>query len=401
MSLMWLSLPFTAAICMLVMHVLVRRPPPGAALRPRSSPQRAQGARPALARGGNGRVAVPLRATTSRAVLENQSQWHVEHALTRQSHWHVEHALTRQPHSDFEDALTRQQLVLHYQPEVTLADHHIVGLEALLRWQHPSKGLLPPGSFVAAVEQTDLIVPLGRWVLEEACASLARLQRMRPDLGMSINVSPRQLEQDAGWVDAVDRTLTASGLAPAALTLEITETALLRETPACWTSLHVLREIGVGIAIDDFGTGYSSLAYLDVIPATLIKLDRRFVEHLQRSVRQRDIVVWIRQLAAQLGIAATAEGIETDQQARLLQALGYTRGQGFHFFRPAPEDAIIGSLLHGQPGSARTGEPPRPPHVAAVPVPRRPASLGPAQPPSAGLNAHTANGRGYAVSPRP
>ncbi len=396
MSFMWLSLPFTAAVCMMVLHVLVRRPRPGAALRARTPPQRARGARPrvAPARGRNGRVAVPLRATTPRAVPAGQPRVHVAATLTRQAH------------VDFEEALAGQQLVLHYQPEVTLADRYVVGFEALLRWQHPSKGLLPPGSFVAAVEQTDLIVPLGRWVLEEACAALARLQQKGPDLGMSINVSPRQLEQDANWAEAVDRTLAASGLAPAALTLEITETALLRDAPACWTSLHVLREIGVGIAIDDFGTGYSSLAYLDVIPATLIKVDRRFVEHLQDSARQRDIVAWIRQLATQLGIAATAEGIETDQQARLLQALGYTRGQGFHFSRPAPEDTIVRSMLYGGPGSAHvSGGPPRGRHAAAAPLRRLPTTLGPAhgpaQAPGAGCDAHTANGRGYAVGRRP
>ncbi len=243
--------------------------------------------------------------------------------------------------TDLRAALSRQQLVLHYQPEVTLATGKTVGLEALIRWQHPRHGLLHPGSFIEAVENSDVIVPLGRWVLHEATTALARLRRHHPTLQMSINVSPRQLEHDVGWADEVMTALASAGVPPAALRLEITETALMGNLAACQAVLHDLEQAGVGIAIDDFGTGHSGLSYLHKLPVDLVKIDKSFVDQVSQRVGGRAAVVdAVVQLVQSMGLNALAEGIEHEGQADHLRRLKCEYGQGYLFARPLPADAV-------------------------------------------------------------
>ena len=216
-----------------------------------------------------------------------------------------------------------------------------MGTEALVRWQHPSRGLVPPLAFVPLAEETGLIVPIGRWVLQTACAQARAWQRAQvdgPPTVMSVNLSARQFSQ-AGLVDEVAALLATTGLPPQALELEITESVVMDETEAGIARLHALRDLGVRLVLDDFGTGYSSLSYLRRLPLDAIKIDRSFVMGLGTGGpddRSSDlpIVQAVIALAHALGIEVVAEGIETPEQLRLLRSLGCDRGQGFLFARP-------------------------------------------------------------------
>jgi diguanylate cyclase (GGDEF)-like protein/PAS domain S-box-containing protein len=258
--------------------------------------------------------------------------------------------------ADLQRALEDGQLEVHYQPIVRLADNRVAGLEALLRWQHPERGLVGPEEFIPFAEETGLIVPIGRWVLHEACRQAAELSRLSldaPELYMCVNLSARQLQQ-SDIVSDVSDALGDSGIAPELLTLEITESMLIDEPDAAIEKLNQLRALGVRIAMDDFGTGYSSLSYLSRFPVDLIKMDRSFLKE-GASPEAADLSSAIVALGSSLALDVVAEGIELDAQMRRLRDLGCEFGQGFHFAKPM-ESSSLGAFLTGR--SPETGAAP-------------------------------------------
>ena len=228
-------------------------------------------------------------------------------------------------------ALERGELRVHYQPIVDLADNHTVGLEALVRWEHPTRGLVPPIEFIGLAEETGLIVSLGAWVLEEACRTLLSLPE---HLTLSVNLSGRQLVQ-ADFGEQVAAILKRVALDPARLRLELTESMLIGSGPAAVEALEKLRALGVHLCIDDFGTGYSSLSYLHGLPIDSLKIDRSFIQAMSEDQRKIKIVQSILLLGKGLGIEVVAEGVETAQQAEQLRRMGCERAQGYFFARPA------------------------------------------------------------------
>jgi EAL domain-containing protein (putative c-di-GMP-specific phosphodiesterase class I) len=243
-----------------------------------------------------------------------------------------------------EDAIEGEQLVLHYQPVRRLGDGEIVGMEALVRWQHPQRGLVPPMEFIPLAEETGLVVPLGRWVLEQACADFSRWQRSwiegngRP-LRVAVNVSPRQL-QSTDFLKVVDETLARHHMDPSWLTLEITEGVLVQDSDEVMTRLRALHDRGIALATDDFGTGYSSLSYLHRFPIQILKIDQSFVRGMDEHDERRKILHAIVSLASSLGLELVAEGVERESQALELQELGCEYGQGFHLGRPVDAAAM-------------------------------------------------------------
>jgi diguanylate cyclase (GGDEF)-like protein len=240
----------------------------------------------------------------------------------------TEHSLHR--------ALERCELLLHYQPVVELGGGSTVGVEALIRWDHPDQGLVAPGRFIPVAEESGLIIPIGAWVLEEACQQLRHWQR-GTDVGGSVevNLSARQID-DPGIVATIEEILERTGLPAGHLTLEITESALMRDAAAALIVLRALKGLGVLLAIDDFGTGYSSLSYLQRFPLDILKVDRMFVHELESDTGGREIVSAVVSLAHALGLEVVAEGVETEQQLEILRALECDYAQGFLFSRPVP-----------------------------------------------------------------
>jgi diguanylate cyclase (GGDEF)-like protein/PAS domain S-box-containing protein len=239
-------------------------------------------------------------------------------------------------------ALRRGELCLHYQPEVDLVTGGIIAVEALLRWKHPQRGLVPPDEFIPIAEQSGLILAIGAWVLREACSQLAAWRAagtVDPDVRVAVNVSARQLSHP-GLPDSVASALAAAGLDPAALCLEITESAIIHDTEMALANLSAVKRQGVFIALDDFGVGFSSLSQIrDLPPVDVIKVDRSFTAGLGRTASDGAVVTAVLSLARSLGLTAVAEGIETEDQLRRLRDLGCDVGQGFYFARPqAAED---------------------------------------------------------------
>jgi diguanylate cyclase (GGDEF)-like protein len=231
------------------------------------------------------------------------------------------------------------QLFLQYQPIFNLRDRTMTGVEALVRWRNPRRGLLPPDSFIPIAEETGLVVPLGRWVLNEACAQAARWLAEGRRLQMSVNLSGRQLETDV-MLDDVRDALTRSGVDPSALTLEITETVLMRDIGAATSRLAQLKSLGVHIAIDDFGTGYSSLAHLQQFPVDSLKIDQSFIARMADSPESAALIRTLVQLGKTLGLETVAEGIEEHIQLHSLQRENCDTGQGFLFARPLDPDGV-------------------------------------------------------------
>jgi len=231
-------------------------------------------------------------------------------------------------------ALQRQEFVLHYQPQVDVNAGRVVAFEALLRWQHPDRGLVAPMEFIPTLEQSGLIVPVGEWVLRTACAqNRAWQQAGLPPVRMSVNFSARQFA-DAGLADTVERVLAETGLAPEYLQLEITETSLMKNTVESQQALKRFRDLGVHIAIDDFGTGFSSMNYLKRFPLHSLKIDRSFVKDIQDDNEDAAITTAIISMAHALGLRVTAEGVETEAQRDFLARQGCDEIQGYLVSRP-------------------------------------------------------------------
>jgi len=228
------------------------------------------------------------------------------------------------------------QFLLHYQPVVSLGTSQVVSLEALVRWQHPTRGLVQPDDFVPLAEESGLIVDIGRWVLREACRQTRTWQTIHSrDINIAVNLSARQLN-DPDLPGDVASALADSGLAPASLTLEITETVLMRDPAAAVATLHRLRASGVRLAIDDFGTGYSSLSSLQNLPVDTLKIDKAFIDGISTGSEGAGLVEAIVRLASTLALETVAEGVERSDQLESLQALGCQQIQGFYFSRPLP-----------------------------------------------------------------
>jgi diguanylate cyclase (GGDEF)-like protein len=256
--------------------------------------------------------------------------------------------------ADLVRAIQRGEIDVHYQPVIALDGQTLAGFEALARWHHPTRGLVPPPHFIPLAEDNGSIVALGRHVLRRACAQAARWLEEFPSQEpriMSVNLSGRQLEDPAIVAD-VAGALADHGLPANALVLEITETVLMQDTEATLERLAALKALGVRLAVDDFGTGYSSLRYLRRFPIDILKMAKPFVDGLDDDEESRALARAIVDLAASLKLACIAEGIEVSHQATVLHELGCTLGQGFHFARPMPPEAL--AELIGDPAADRT-----------------------------------------------
>jgi diguanylate cyclase (GGDEF)-like protein len=247
--------------------------------------------------------------------------------------------------TDLRRALERSELVLHYQPVVRLADQRIEAAEALVRWQHPERGLLGPGAFIRLAEDSGLIVPLGSWVIEETCRQIADWDAAGacPDVVVSVNLAARQL-LEGDLAEVVAGALERHGVAPERLAVEITETVLVQEDSVAASVLKTLRDIGVRVHLDDFGTGYAGMGYVKRFPLDAIKLDRSFVAGLTTDRVDQAIVAAATGLAQALDMMVVAEGIETHEQRDALRALGADHGQGFLFGRPMPAGDLAARL---------------------------------------------------------
>jgi len=229
-------------------------------------------------------------------------------------------------------AVRAQEFDIHYQPIRDLRADRITGVEALVRWNHPLRGIIAPAEFIPLAEATGLIVPIGDWVLRRACADASRWPE---NLSIAVNLSPVQF-RNRNLIAAVKQALADSGLAPERLELEITESVLLQDGGATLDKLHTLRKLGVRISMDDFGTGYSSLSYLRSFPFDKIKIDRSFIHELATREDSMAIVRAVTGLGKSLGIATTAEGVETTEQLEILRNEGCTEVQGYLFSPPIP-----------------------------------------------------------------
>jgi diguanylate cyclase (GGDEF)-like protein/PAS domain S-box-containing protein len=245
---------------------------------------------------------------------------------------------------DLRKALPSGEFELYYQPVVNLASKEISGFEALIRWNHPSKGMISPADFIPLAEEIGFIVPMGEWVIRQACATAAQW----PDnLHVAVNISAIQF-RSPGLMQVIVSALTATGLAPTRLEIEITESVLLHNKEATLAVLHQLRALGIRIAMDDFGTGYSSLTYLQSFPFDKIKIDRSFVKNITENSGSLNIVRAVAALANGMGMTATAEGVETAEQLHSIASEGCTEMQGFLFSRPLPAAEIERQFLSGR-----------------------------------------------------
>jgi EAL domain-containing protein (putative c-di-GMP-specific phosphodiesterase class I) len=272
--------------------------------------------------------------------------------------------------ADLQRVIEREELVLHYQPIVALGNRAIIGVEALVRWRHPTRGLVSPEAFIPLAEETQLMAELGRWILTEACREVAGWRSLRP-LRLAVNLSAVQLHAPDALAGDVAAALAASGLPPRALVLEITETTLMRDVTETITCLRALKELGVLLAVDDFGTGYSSLDRLRRFPIDILKIDKAFIDDL--GAGDATLAHAIIDLGDSFGLQVVAEGVEHESQRQRLLELGCIYGQGYHFARALPA-AELRALLE-----------PAPVAVAVAPAPALKASRQPGLQAGAGL----------------
>jgi diguanylate cyclase (GGDEF)-like protein/PAS domain S-box-containing protein len=244
---------------------------------------------------------------------------------------------------DLRKALVNSDFKLYYQPIVNLQNNRVSCCEALLRWHHPERGMIPPAEFIPVAEETGLMVPIGEWVVRQACTDAAAWPN---SIRVAVNVSPVQLRNET-WPQIVIGALAESGLSPRRLELEITESVLMQNNEATLRTLHRFRDVGVQIAMDDFGTGYSSLSYLRSFPFDKIKIDRSFIDDLLSSADTLKIVQAITSLASGLNMITTAEGVETERQLEIIRAAGCTEMQGYLFSPPRPAAKILRLILPG------------------------------------------------------
>jgi EAL domain-containing protein (putative c-di-GMP-specific phosphodiesterase class I) len=256
----------------------------------------------------------------------------------------------RELESDLRKAVGAGEFELHYQPTLNLATNRISGFEALVRWRHPTKGLISPASFIPLAEEIGVILPLGEWVLREACTVAGSWPA---EMRLAVNLSPVQF-RSSGLMPAILGALGASGLAPDRLELEITETSLLQDTDATLGILCRLRDLGVRIALDDFGTGYSSLSYLQNFPFDRIKIDRCFVKDLAEGTGSLNIVRAVIGIAKGMRMETTAEGVESQEQLDILRSEGCTEMQGFLLSKPLAARDI--EFIPSLGGMAQTAE---------------------------------------------
>ena len=253
--------------------------------------------------------------------------------------------------ADLQQAIDQHELTVHYQPIVEMASERLAGVEALVRWTHAERGMIPPSEFIPLAEETGLILPLGRAVLQQACKQAqAWLDTLGVPVRVSVNLSTRQL-QDPELIDHVAEALATSGLEPTLLVLEITETLLMQETEVIMTRLHELKRLGVRIAIDDFGTGYSSLSYLRRFPVDILKIDKTFIDGLNGEGEGEALLRAIVELARALNLQTVAEGIEDVSQLSALQLLGCDFGQGYFYARPLDEAAATRYIVEHHPSA--------------------------------------------------
>jgi EAL domain-containing protein (putative c-di-GMP-specific phosphodiesterase class I) len=257
-------------------------------------------------------------------------------ALERQA---IEHGLRH--------AVERGELILHYQPQINLATGAIAGVEALLRWRHPSRGLLHPGSFISVAEESGWIVPIGRWALREGCRQAVAWQDAGlPPMRIAVNVSAVELRAK-DFVDGVRAVLRDTRLDPRYLELELTETFLMHDSTSTATVLEALKGMGVQLALDDFGTGYSSLSYMKRFPIDTLKIDQSFVRNLTTDADDASIVNAVIHMGSSLHMLVVAEGVESSEQAELLRAQACPEAQGFYFSHPVAPRSIAQMLTRG------------------------------------------------------
>jgi len=298
---------------------------------------------------GEGNSASSLQRDAEAALRRAQASGPGHHVLFDRS--------TRAARADRDDlvqrlraALRLGQFRLRYQPLVSTTDGHIVGVEALLRWNDPVRGQVQPDDFVPLLEETGLIVPVGAWVLEEACRQAAAWRRSGPpaaDLTISVNVAPSQLIRP-DFAATVARALETTGANPRQLCLEITEAALIQDFDAVRRELAKVRETGVRLAVDDFGTGYSSVGYVRQFPLDSVKIDKSFVQGLTAGAEDAAIAQAIIKMAHALGLSTVAEGVESAEELTRLQQLGCDLVQGFYFSAPLSADAVDGLMRAGR-----------------------------------------------------
>jgi diguanylate cyclase (GGDEF)-like protein/PAS domain S-box-containing protein len=248
----------------------------------------------------------------------------------------VQLSARREMELDLREAVARQELEVFYQPVLNLSDDRLCGFEALLRWRHAALGLVSPAQFIPLAEEMGLIIPIGEWVLQQACQEAARWPE---HLKVAVNLSPIQF-RSSNLVETVEQALSRSGMAASRLELEITETVLLQNNETVLATLHRLRAIGLSIVLDDFGTGYSSLSYLRSFPFDKLKIDQSFVREMLNRPDCQAIVRSIAELAARLNIRTTAEGVETEEQLKLVRDAGCAEAQGYYFDMPQPPASI-------------------------------------------------------------
>jgi EAL domain-containing protein (putative c-di-GMP-specific phosphodiesterase class I) len=268
-----------------------------------------------------------------RALTSGAHRWQFFH-----SSMNTEHDRRLELEADLHRALEREQLVLHYQPQVDAGTGDIVALEALLRWQHPERGLVPPMDFIPLAEESGLMVPIGTWVLREACANVAAWnRRCCSDTRVSVNLSLRQLHSH-DLPEVVAEALRASALHPSLLELEITESLAMSDPDVTARVLRAFGETGVRVALDDFGTGYSSLSHVVQLPVDTVKIDRSFVRDLTNVPQHAAVASAVITLTHRLGLTVVAEGVETADEHVFLRAQACDLIQGFYFSKPVPAE---------------------------------------------------------------